>query len=247
MSWTIHLDNAGSSRLGLNELKRVVLKAKEAKKRIPLMFCAMRDDGEPGANKEDLPAGMQECKTFRIGAAEASGSVYSRLSYSDAHRQTTYLFPGVDIQDVLYSDAANVVGEANPDMGDLQLSAKAPEGLTVMNGVTGSSIATALAAGLAALLLHCTKLGVYYTQQVRGNPHPIQPEAVAKNGEFAQMSSAFDKLCSINKQNLKYANPADRFQSAIQQLKRFDDDGGVHTDRPETLQPIAALCRTLFD
>ncbi|KAI0474244.1 hypothetical protein F4859DRAFT_521966 [Xylaria cf. heliscus] len=242
MSWSIQLEAEGPYRQGINELKKVVSKAKDAKKRIPLMFCAMRDDGIPGAKIEDLPATMEGCKTFRIGAADSTGQAWNKVSYSHVDKESMYLFPGVDIRDVLPSES----DEHRPDTDKVQKE------LTDKNGFTGSSIATALAAGLAALLLHCTRLGVFFTEKMREGKiqhfrDPIETQAISKNGEFDQMRSAFDKLCQRNQQNLKYANPGDRFQKAIQSMRVSDRDGGVRTDSAETLQPIATLCRTLFD
>ncbi|KAJ2994552.1 hypothetical protein NUW58_g1527 [Xylaria curta] len=149
MSWSIRLEDESSYKQGLNELRKVVSKARDAKKRIPLMFCAMRDEGAPGAYIEDLPASMEGCKTFRIGAADSTGQAWNQVSYSNVDKESMYLFPGVDIRDVLPLES----DEQRPDADKVQRE------LTDKNGFTGSSIATALAAGLAALLLHCTRLG----------------------------------------------------------------------------------------
>ncbi|KAI0400345.1 hypothetical protein F4802DRAFT_610152 [Xylaria palmicola] len=210
-----------SYKQGISELKKVVSNAKDAKKRIPLMFCAMRDDGTAGAEKKDLPAAMESCQTFRIGAADSTGQAWNKLSYSYVDKETMYLFPGVDIRDVL---------SLEPDE-HRQDTVKMQKELTDKNGFTGSSIATALAAGLAALLLHCTRLGVFFTKRMREGEiqhfqDPIETQAISKNGEFDRMRSAFDKLCQRNPQNLKYANPGDKFQKAIQSMRVFDNDGG---------------------
>lgn len=145
-----------------------------------------------------------------VSAPRKSPASHKNLTFLDDHRSSTYLFPGVDIRDVLNSEQ-NTIGEQNQDMVNFKSLATAQE-LEVAKELTGPSIATALAAGLAALLLHCTKLGVYFTQQMREKEleyvDPIEARAIARNGEFRQMSGAFNRLCATNEQKLKYVNPA---------------------------------------
>ena len=248
MSWTIQLEKESSHQKGLDELRDVVFKAMKAKKRIPLIFCALRDDGEDGNDKKDLPGGMTGSDTFRIGAADDSGRAYKYVSYSDDLKATMYLFPGVDIKDVL-SPEEDGAGEQDLDKAKLKLSNPGRDEL-MENGRTGSSIATALAAGLAGLLIHCTKLGAYYTRQMRDRRETVldvvEPEAVGKNGTFPRMSTAFSKFGLPNKNGLKYANPGAVFEAAMQELRASSKDGGVRLDEPATLKPIATLSRTLF-
>lgn len=146
--------------MGMKELRIVMNVARSNGSRIPIMFCAASDDGNRGQHgRSEFPHGSNN-DIFCIGAADSSGQVWPEVTdKSGLH----FIFPGADIKDVFEDDGDNSRVEAaskNGRLGDLMSK----------NGRTGSSVATALAAGLAALLMHCTKLRLYY-QQCRGGEY----------------------------------------------------------------------------
>lgn len=103
-----------------------------------LMFCAASDQGI--ARDQSFPAACSKTKhLFKIGAAEASGKAWK---YVGDPADVDFIFPGHRV----------VMERPNdPPLG------KCPT-------LTGSSVATAIAAGLAALVLYCVQLGAMDTQ-----------------------------------------------------------------------------------
>lgn len=113
----------------------------------PLMFCAASDDGMSNTPGEEYPSAA-EGEIFRIGAAEETGQSWPNVS----DQKTVHFFmPGVDfnLPENSVLDGLRTSNNSTKPQDSIERS--------------GSSIATALAAGLAALLIHCTKLGAYHT------------------------------------------------------------------------------------
>lgn len=103
-----------------------------------LMFCAANDQGI--ARDDSFPAACGRTKhIFKIGAAEASGTAWK---WTGDLTDVDFIFPG-----------HNVIKERPND---------AP--LEKCKILTGSSVATAIGAGLAALVLYCVQLGALNTQ-----------------------------------------------------------------------------------
>ncbi|UQC81032.1 uncharacterized protein CLUP02_06518 [Colletotrichum lupini] len=121
--------------------------------------------------------------------------------------------------------------------------------LVTRNGRTGSAVATAPAAGLAALLIHCTKLGHYYTNAWKGpdtrRKETITQQFVDQIATYEGMQNALDNLSSGSRSGTKYANPSKDFACAIQDLRQYDVQGGAANNLPQSLKPIATLCRNL--
>lgn len=104
-----------------------------------LMFCSSKDSG----HFSDLhyPSGYRNEAVFKIGAANQNGLPHERAGSLD---RLDYIFPGVEV---------------------VQRHAKAPPGVensSFLSAETGSSVATALGAGLAALIMYCAKIGFMY-------------------------------------------------------------------------------------
>lgn len=106
-----------------------------------IMLCASSDQGETG-NDETYPYDANRANIIRIGAATALGS---NADYVNKH-QVDFLFPGHEI----------LLGGSTPDkeLGDVH---------------KGSSIATAIAAGLAAMVLECIRIGHFWTSKADKN------------------------------------------------------------------------------
>ena len=101
-----------------------------------LMFCAASDQGK--GREESFPSACSlTTHIFRIGAAEASGMAWKWVTSN-----VDFILPG-----------HNIV----PDH---------PRGVSLDRSrmMTGSSAATAIAAGLSALVLYCVQLGALHTE-----------------------------------------------------------------------------------
>lgn len=104
---------------------------KKAKAKGILMFCSASDNIEHRA-MESLPYSAAPESIFRIGSATSSGQ---RDALSEDRQHINYFFPGIN------------VGES-----------RNPRSTAPIQYHDGSSVATALAAGLASLILHCTRV-----------------------------------------------------------------------------------------
>ncbi|KAK1638700.1 hypothetical protein BDP81DRAFT_422513 [Colletotrichum phormii] len=245
MSWTIRNDNNKIPEATLTELRNVVSACQgtgSQRRRIPIMFCAASDDGIQGRGQNgrgEFPREINNAKVLCIGAADPHGQVWPEVTDQNG---LNYLFPGVDIKDVFEDDGheSDSISEA---LGS-QIS-----DLVTRNGRTGSSVATALAAGLAALLIHCTKLGYYYTNAWKGpearRKETITQQFVDQIATYEGMQNALDNLSSGSRSGAKYANPSKDFACAIQDLRQYDVQGGAANNLPQSLKPIATLCRNL--
>ena len=126
MSWTIEkpkLAREKGKSEALGDLDSALLDA--ASKNI-LMFCAARDEGLEQPNEVPFPAASKTGNIFVIGAAAPSGAASTWVNKKAVH----FLFPGIELR------------ESRPKL--------MPPDMPV---VDGSSPATALASGLAGLLL----------------------------------------------------------------------------------------------
>lgn len=100
-----------------------------------IMLCASSDQAET-SNDETYPYDSNRANIIRIGAATAQGT---NAKYVDKHH-VDFLFPGHDI----------LLKGSTPDkeLGDVH---------------RGSSVGTAIAAGLAAMVLDCIRIGHFWT------------------------------------------------------------------------------------
>ncbi|OHF01238.1 hypothetical protein CORC01_03553 [Colletotrichum orchidophilum] len=222
MSWTIRNDNNKIPETTLMELRNAVSTSEgtgRPRRRIPIMFCAASDDGNRARSQHgrgEFPREINNAKVFCIGAADPHGQVWPEVTDQNG---LNHLFPGVDIKDV-FDDDAHENGTMSEALGP-QIS-----DLVSRNGHTGSSVATALAAGLAALLIHCTKLGHHYTNTCKGpeahRSETITQQFVDQIATYEGMQSALDNLSSGSRSGTKFANPSKEFARAIQDLRKYD-------------------------
>lgn len=153
ISWTIRDLAASDARAhygpeaeAVEALKTAITRAKD--KGI-LIFCSAADNIKQKGG-DTLPYSQARDYIFRIGAADAYG--WSDKATED-QRTINYFLPGIQVAD-----------DANPRM-PLKEDAKSHD---------GSSVATALAAGLASLLLYMVNLmKVYYA----GHPQNLKKMA----------------------------------------------------------------------
>ncbi len=102
-----------------------------------LMFCSSKDSGH--IDDSDYPAGYRPNSVIKIGAANPTGLPYDWAGSLD---RLDFIFPGVEV----------IQRHANPPEGVDKLPVEK----------TGSSVATALGAGLASLIMYCTNIGSRY-------------------------------------------------------------------------------------
>ena len=100
-----------------------------------LMFCAASDGG--AVTDQTFPAESQRESVFKIGAATEEGKAWKWVG---EEKNIDFIFPGHEVVQERYK-------------GTL---------LQHCNLLTGSSVATAIAAGLAALVLDCVQLAALH-------------------------------------------------------------------------------------
>lgn len=144
-----------------------------------IMFCSASDDIQAGG-KDSLPFRAAPDYIFRIGAAPAQGQ---RDPHSEDTNHISYFFPG------------NQVAEPwNPRSAD------------TVRYHDGSSVATALAAGLASLIIYCTTVVRAY-HEVRTSPAKAQSYSRFSGALKLRkgMKAAFDNIESESwAENKKY-------------------------------------------
>lgn len=188
MSWSIQKNDGTDEALNnikhLERLKTGLAKAsKEATdsqgKKIgkeTLLFCSAPDTGMSSSTDTYYPFNCADIsKIFRIGAAQATGKAYPWVG-----KQIGYILPGEN------------VGMKPSDM-------VRPNEDKVLR--TGSSVATALAAGLAAMIIHCVRLGAVYNfhKNTSKNTHMsihagVSERTVRAIKTFDGMKAAFDNI-----------------------------------------------------
>lgn len=198
----------------ISELESAIAAA--AKERI-LMFCAANDQGL--ARDRSFPADCTLTKLlFKIGAAEASGAVWNWVGNPAA---VDFIFPG-----------HNVIKERPND---------AP--VEKCRTLTGSSVATAIAAGLAALVLHCVQLGALNEQasnqqQGQGNPTVTMEDFKAMKGH-ERMKEAFLAIGTNQESGNKYVEVWHVFRPAAEK-----GEGAAKERRMEIVTDVAKRLKT---
>ncbi|KAI9769834.1 MAG: hypothetical protein M1840_003828 [Geoglossum simile] len=224
MSWSVEGSPLGQSETdsGLFLLENAVNSTHPNP--IPLMFCSASDDAgsSSGNKKKEYPASCTN-KIFRIGAATDLSQTWVHVKHpNEAH----FFFPGVKIPELREQFQYEYkTAEQDPD----------PR--------SGSSIATALAAGLAALILHCTKLGIYYSQKERQD-ELILPDDLRRFKTFEGMNQAFMMLTNDNLTHQRVGYPAQRFEKATSDMRDMEDENELKS--PTRYRPIAALVRNII-
>ncbi|KAM0565038.1 hypothetical protein ACHAP9_008779 [Verticillium nonalfalfae] len=170
-----------------------------AKQKI-LMFCSSSDGGH--YSDTDYPSASARDSLFRIGAAQDDGLPYSWAGPVD---KLDYIFPGVEVVQRSSRPAPGTLAKWKPE--------------------TGSSIATALAAGLAALVVYCVKIGALHTQS---NPGAKTTGVTAADVDLIKMhknmKQAFDGIGASRETQHKFIEVWRLFESAVGELRSGDHD-----------------------
>ncbi|OJJ01280.1 hypothetical protein ASPVEDRAFT_82804 [Aspergillus versicolor CBS 583.65] len=133
-----------------------------------LMFCSSPDEGNFAS--DHYPTAWGPDKLFRIGASQADGHAYGLVQWNNVD----YIFPGVD-----------VVRANNRHIRF--------RGLDDDKSCTGSSVSTALASGLAALILWLAIIGAKYSLDA-GQMDVLNSRDVSRLRDVKAMKQAFKNL-----------------------------------------------------
>ncbi|RBA15540.1 hypothetical protein FPRO05_12614 [Fusarium proliferatum] len=164
-----------------------------------LMFCSARDKGAHNAPTYPSKA---TGKIFTIGAANSSGA---SVDYVGNTSELSYTLPGDKVE---------------VDNG--------PTRRTAPEIVDGSSVATALAAGLAALILYCIQVRIFLAKD---SEKQKAREAYRKVKHHEGMVKAFDAIETTKESNHKFLKVWEVFGKCVEQKD--------HKPLEERLQLIA--------
>ncbi|KAL1869586.1 hypothetical protein Daus18300_005440 [Diaporthe australafricana] len=131
MSWAI--DNTDSDKKKEQRLRKAITSAADEN---ILLFCANPDRGEGYSENNTIPLRLDPARIFCIGAANQDGNPWARIATGDT--SCDYYFPGVELGIQVVSSAKKNRGEPPKEW----------------RKHSGSSLACALATGLAAMILH---------------------------------------------------------------------------------------------
>jgi hypothetical protein len=188
-----------------------------------LLFCSAADTG--AVTEVEYPWAYDQRRIFRIGAATADGRMWGPTG---SPQNINFILPG------------HKVVSRNPHR-----EGALPDDFEERNG---SSIATALAAGLAALILHCVRLGAIHTEL---EMQQGMPSAMAvKAPEFMRVKNRDNmngvlKAIGLDEGQQRFIEVWKRFDGPTQNLKAPNIELNSKADgtTPSGLGVIAKLAR----
>ncbi len=187
MSWTVEQTDKNSEE----DMKRLQLALEAAAKKGMLLFCAAPDSGDLSKSQfaKYLPIGCSNIPgKFGIGAAMADGSAWRKTG---SVNNIDFILPGHEVE------------ERSNDL--VALKKRSPK--------TGSSIATSLAAGLAANIIDCVRIGAIENYNRTGN---------ASTAKWVQTIRGADKMRAVFS---KMANERDGAKKYLDVWSTFDQVG----------------------
>lgn len=200
-----------------SEVEKLFDKAlKSAIKKGILMFCSSGDSGN--MDYGNSYPGVYDDKIYIIGAATALGK--PRDATPNA-RLLDYILPGHEVHE------------------------RKPKGVR-SDSHTGSSVATALAAGLAATIIHCIRVGAIYNclksaEELRNEGINIREKdfMVARRSDQAVscMNAAFGRFNPPNSHNIQYIEVWRLFDGPIIDISRPWN----HFENMEKMRVIARI------
>jgi hypothetical protein len=169
-----------------------------------LMFCSASDKGSHQDN--DYPAASSPGKMLRIGAAKANGNVWD---WTGDINNLDFIIPG-----------HQVVDRASED--------EPPQNFQEQ---TGSSVATALGAGLAALIICCVQLAAIHTQMSAqvAQAGGVAPTAVTAKDltdvkKHDSMKLAFDAIGTSRETQNKFIEVWRMFDKPAKEMKPLEKE-----------------------
>ncbi|RYP17551.1 hypothetical protein DL765_004440 [Monosporascus sp. GIB2] len=169
-----------------------------------LMFCAATDQG--AYKDRSYPAATATKNIFKIGAAEASGTA---LKWIGDQSLVDFIFPGHQVV---------MERHDNPNVKNY-------------TALTGSSVATALASALAAVILYCVQLGG--TWRYAGQPNELRAYKLLKDHE--RMKEAFSQIGTTKESENKYITVWNRFTRVVKKAENQSAPKDTYIDYVMTL------------
>lgn len=155
-----------------NEIAKLISTVQKAVEKNILLFCAAKDQLGPDKSHP----GASTPSRFKIGAATQYGQQWEGVGESDVD----FIFPG---HNVIYNDPREVpIDKCNTTL------------------LTGSSVATALAAGLAGLILYCVQLAAV-AERGPGRSEAITMKDFDSLKSYKRMHNAFRNIPPIASSN----------------------------------------------
>ncbi|KAJ4022739.1 hypothetical protein NW752_000053 [Fusarium irregulare] len=176
-----------------------------------LMFCSARDKG---ANSDETYPSKATNNIFTIGAANASGAC---MDYVGNTAKLNYTFPGDKVE---VNDGPNK---------------------TTSKTVDGSSVATALASGLAALILYCVQVRIFLAKD---SDKQKAREDYKKVKQFDGMKKALRVIDTTEESHRKFLKVWELFGNVVEQKQK-------PTTKPEEYLDLVAevgrrLCSKIY-
>ncbi|KAI8633882.1 hypothetical protein F5Y19DRAFT_462121 [Xylariaceae sp. FL1651] len=224
MSWTLEPPPDERARADLESA------VAEAAARKILMFCSASDGGA----REDLsyPFAAAPRRIFRIGGAYASGATDADVGSTS---RIDFTFPGnnVEVASSLAGGAFSSAAGGGKGAGKRGGGGGGGAGGGGTGGIedntkfkyrTGSSVATALAAGLAALILYCVQVRLLRARKDEAEAVRAQFRRLT---EHDQMMKAFRSIGVTEESNYKYIAVWDTFEKPVRKSKDVPKDRWV--------------------
>lgn len=158
-----------------------------------LMFCAASDGG--AVTDQTFPAESQRESVFKIGAATEEGKAWKWVGEG---KNVDFIFPGHEVVQERYKEAL----------------------LQNCNLLTGSSVATAIAAGLAALVLDCVQLAALHYENLLDQQKKLNSSRPPQRGgsEATQNSTYPEDESRLQQEKLDVDQAIDR----AEKVRRHD-------------------------
>ncbi|KAI3325915.1 subtilisin-like protein [Xylariaceae sp. AK1471] len=198
MSWTLEPPSDERARADLDSAIALAVSHKI------LLFCSASDSGA----REDVsyPFTASPRHIFRIGGAYASGATDADVGSTS---RIDFTFPGNNVE-----VASSFAGGGGGGGG----------GGEKFKYRTGSSVATALAAGLAALILYCVQVRLLRARKDETEAVRAQFRRLT---EHDQMMKAFRSIGVTEESNYKYIAVWDTFEKPVRKSKDIAKDRWV--------------------
>lgn len=151
---------------------------------------------------------------FRMAAATVDG-----IHIGMAGSRFDYSLPGHEVEDSV------LLGEGEDAQAALALRNQRTTEDEYSGFKTGSSIATALGAGLAALIIHCVKLGIACgsADAVKRPKRNLDARSLDVIKNPSQMRQVFDRMINGNSGD-RFINVWDPFQTFGEELETLNSD-----------------------
>jgi len=168
-----------------------------------IYICSCLSTDQGGYRDDSCPAASSTKKLFKIGAAEASGTASKWLG---DQRAVDFIFPGHNVEPRAGTHPNDSTGI------DRQKHA-----------LSGSSVATALAAGLAAVVLYSVQVGALSpTNSSKHKPVTMEDFRILRRHD--RMRDAFLEIGTTDESDKKYVAVWKCFAEAVRLAKDQEPD-----------------------